>query len=401
MALAFGCGLALSVAGCAGPGSTPSPTTTTTTGSTTSSAPPATAPTSTSTLPPNAGFLAQSATFVSDGDAWVLGAVRCPTGWCTAIRHTLDRGRTWSSLPAPPAGLDAPTTGVSRLRFADPSDGFAFGPGLWVTHDGGASWHPEVLAPGAGVLDLAAADGQVYAVACAGGPPCTSPPVLYRASADGDRWEPVRGVELPAATYSSHLQLQGQAVYLMAQASGGAVTLLGSPDGSHFAVLSDPCPTPRSGYWSAVDLSAATASDLAVLCAGNAAAGSEAKQVFVSSDGGHSYRQVAAPPFLGDAEGIAAASPTTLVVSARSGASWLFRATGFDTGWTTAVTFDDGGMGVTDLGFTDATHGVVVHAPPGGLLQLVGTAPATAGLGTLYLTDDAGASWYPVAIAGA
>ncbi len=407
LALALGLVVAVPAAGCG----TPATVATRRGSSTGASTPPRsagrTSTTSTSlpgptatTAPPTTGFLAQSVTFVSDDDAWVLGAVACPAGWCTAVRHTLDRGRTWSSVSAPPAPIDTGSTGVSRLRFADPSDGFAFDPGLWVTHDGGTSWHQVVLAAGVGVLDLATADGEVFAAACPGAPSCVGPAVLYRSPSGSDRWQPLGDAVLPPRTHSVDLQVQGHAVYLLAE-GGGTATILGSPDGSHFAVLPDPCPTAGPGYWSTVDLSASTPTDLAVLCAGNAAAGSEQKQVFVSTDGGHTYRQVAVPPFLGDAGAIAAATPTTLVVSARSGASWLYRTTGAGTGWTAAITFDDGGMGVTDLGFTDATHGVVVHAPPGGLLQLVGTAPATAGLGTLYLTDDAGASWYPVTIPGA
>ncbi|MHB1582874.1 MAG: WD40/YVTN/BNR-like repeat-containing protein [Acidimicrobiales bacterium] len=399
MVLALGWGLSTAAAGCGGPGPrapqgapTTAPLGTTATSTTT------TTPAPTPTLPPGSSvFLAQSVTFVSDADAWVLGAVRCDVGWCTAVRHTQDRGRNWTSVPAPPTTIDTGSEGVSRLRFADPDDGYAFGPGLWVTHDGGSTWSQQSLAGGADVLDLAAADGEVYAVACPGAPSCVGPAVLYRSPSGNDRWRPLGDAVLPLRTYSVDLQVQGHAVSLLAKGVG-TVTILGSPDGSHFADLPDPCPTSGPDYWSPADLSASTPTDLAVLCAGNGAAGSEQKQVFVSSDGGHTYRQVALPPFLGDAEAIAAASPTTLVVSARSGASWLDRATGADTGWTTALTFDDGGMGVSDLGFTDATHGQLVHSPPGGLLQLAGTALPPAGLGTLYLTDDGGASWYPVAV---
>ena len=47
------------------------------------------------------GFRPMSVTFVSADQGWVLGSAPCSTGRCPVIAHTLDGGRTWSTIPAP------------------------------------------------------------------------------------------------------------------------------------------------------------------------------------------------------------------------------------------------------------------------------------------------------------
>ncbi|HEY2075501.1 MAG TPA: hypothetical protein VGH53_04115, partial [Streptosporangiaceae bacterium] len=49
-----------------------------------------------------------------------------------------------------------------RLRFANAVDGYAYGSQLWVTHNGGSSWHRVGQVPGY-ITDLEASAGKVYA----------------------------------------------------------------------------------------------------------------------------------------------------------------------------------------------------------------------------------------------
>ena len=125
---------------------TPTPTPT----SVPSVVPPSASPTI--TAPPTAvpgvalpaDFQPRSVTFASPTEGWVLGSTACAAGRCAVIAHTLDAGRSWSRINAPTTTVDADarlaTSGVSALRFADPLDGWAYGPDLWATHDGGTTW---------------------------------------------------------------------------------------------------------------------------------------------------------------------------------------------------------------------------------------------------------------------
>jgi photosystem II stability/assembly factor-like uncharacterized protein len=81
--------------------------------------------------------------------------------------------------------------------------------------------------------------------------------------------------------------------------------------------------------------------------------------------------------------GGAVASPTTWVIAATSGASFLYRTTDAGATWTTVFEDGSGGAPITDLGFTDATHGVAV----------LGTQPSV-----LLTTTDGGATWKKTAI---
>ncbi len=346
-------------------------------------------------------FLAQSMTFISNDDGWLLGAARCPTGWCTAVRKTTDRGRHWSAVPSPPAPISENSSpDITELRFANASDGFAFDPGLWVTHDAAAHWH-RVNLHGA-VLALATSAGMAYAVVAPCWPftsaKCSSPTRLYRSPVGADAWNEVPGVVLPDDQEDVVLDVRGSAVDLLV---GGTKYFVGATNGRHFAKLTDPCPSSRTGPGYVLDsLALPAAKTLAVLCGDGVAAGSEGKKVYVSTDDGRTFRQVATPPFEGDVGELAAGSPTTLVMTARSGASWVFRTSGADTKWTTSLTFGDGGLGLGDLSFTDSTHGAVIHALADFVLSFRYLGGHVPDLGTLFLTDNGGISWQPVVVDG-
>src|SRR6516162_2378937 len=105
-----------------------------------------------------------SASFVSGTTGWLLG-LATPGGSRIVLCRTADGGQHWSSVPAPSAPWPyrssvpgpAVSTGpdaVSQIVFADQRDGWAFGPGLWATHDGGTHWH-RVGTPGASVSKMA------------------------------------------------------------------------------------------------------------------------------------------------------------------------------------------------------------------------------------------------------
>jgi photosystem II stability/assembly factor-like uncharacterized protein len=121
-------------------------------------------------------FQPTSITFVSSRLGAAIGqgqaAGRCtgqPT--CTSLAGTDDYGKNWFGVSAPAAGSPDGASGVSQLRFLNENQGFAFGPALWVTEDGGASWAQVRLPSGVRVTDLETVDGQVLAVwgQCQGG----------------------------------------------------------------------------------------------------------------------------------------------------------------------------------------------------------------------------------------
>lgn|GEM_PF-5025004 len=117
----------------------------------------------------------------------------------------------------------------------------------------------------------------------------------------------------------------------------------------------------------------------------------------MSANGDKTYREVGEPPSEGDAGGeLVAPGDTTLLMTALSGASFVFRTTGTDRTWTTPLSSDDGGAGFYDLGFSDATDGAVIHAPAQIAETITANPPAH--LGTLYLTNDGGRSWYPLSV---
>ncbi len=344
-------------------------------------------------------FLAQSVSFPSTVSGWLLGVDRCGPHWCTALLRTADRGRRWSVVPPPPAAV-GPSGGtgratVSQLVAASPGDLFAYGPGLVTTHDGGGDWD-RVHLPGA-VVAVAAGESFAYAAVmpCYGAPgACVMPGHLYRTPVGRDAWRAVAGVTF-AAQSAPEIATSGTAVVVLA-ADASRPQLLGAPDGLHFAILHNPCPAPTpAGGFAPGAVALGSARSVAVLCVGGAGAGSVEKAAYVSTTFGRTFQRIADPPLGGDPGQLAAASPTTLVLAAASGATWLYRTTGPDSRWTTAREFGDGGVGFTDLSFSDPLHGAAVYGQATLAETLTSGAPAH--LASVFLTDNGGRTWFPIA----
>jgi photosystem II stability/assembly factor-like uncharacterized protein len=158
-------------------------------------------------------------------------------------------------------------------------------------------------------------------------------------------------------------------------------TLYRSSNGTSWHSEPQPCP---SG--SVATVAGATSLIDYVVCGGGLAAGSQEKSIYVSTNGGSSYRLMTDPPLSGDLETVAA-SPTTVAVAASSGATYVYSSFNGGLTWTTTASFGDGGLGFSDLGFTTPMQGVVIH----------GQAQYPESL-QLLMTRDGGRTWSVVPV---
>ena len=145
-------------------------------------------------------FEPTSATFIGTDTGWVIGQAgtpgRCATAYCTSVARTDDAGKTWSGVPAPLAGPADGAAGVSQIRFLNGADGWAFGPELFATHDGGRTWtrlgttglrvtEVETVADRAfGLFASCTGSGTAFAARC-------TSYTLYSSPAGADDWTPV------------------------------------------------------------------------------------------------------------------------------------------------------------------------------------------------------------------
>jgi photosystem II stability/assembly factor-like uncharacterized protein len=333
--------------------------------------------------PPPKGFEADSASFVSAQTGFVLGTRLCSELPCKALLHkTVNGGKTWTSVPAPPVSLVPPFTApplsdVSTVRFENASDGWLFNPGLWATTDGGGQWH-QVALPGE-VIALAASDGMVFAA---------TEPVngglgearLYQSQVGTTTWTRVAGVA-PADA----LTVSGHSVW-----AGVAPKMSTSTDsGKHSSKLSFSCP-PDAPDASAV--AAASPANVALACTnpGFPQPGSSHKDVFTSANGGRTFHLAGHPAEPGETGLIAMppGHPQVITLTAVSGASYLYRSVDSGKTWRMATYFD-GGLSFRDLAYASATTGYLIHFSGGPVIAY--------GKG-LMKTTDTGASWKTIPI---
>jgi hypothetical protein len=302
-------------------------------------------------VPP--GFAPQSFTAIGELSWWLLGSAPCSSPPCTSIVRTNDGGRTFAGIPAPR------TSKVSQLAFGDSADGYAYGPELWVTHDGGAHW--RTLSVGGSVDDLAITSGFVYAVAR----DAQGNGRLERSPVSADEWQ-----ALPAAgNVAGGLWVQASDVLVE---STDNHLLVSSNRGSSFTryrvppsvacsfqspappVIWEHCATGMmSGTWRSSDFG----------------------RTYAPASGGHGWPG----PELPNSAPFAAATATT----ALEGWQQLYRTTDGGASWQRVAA----PPGITQwqyLGFSDPTHGAGI-ALSGSHRQL-------------YYTTDGGASYHLVAI---
>jgi hypothetical protein len=318
------------------------------------------------------GFRVASVTFVSASDGWVLGTTRtCAHAPCTSVLRTTNGGRSWVGIPAPKYKLarSGMSVGLERLRFADALDGFAYGSQLWVTHNGGSSWHRDRQLPGY-TTDLETSAGIVYAATTV---TKSGKQAIYASPVHSDSWKRVAG--LPEASGNGGLgdiTLHSTAGWIIL-----GNRLYATQNDYNWTKERFRC---RSGYGIA-SVGAYSAKQITLLCVGGAALGSTAKVVYASSDGGADFTRVGTAPHSGDGGLLAEPTPRHVFVASASAASFIYVSTDGGRHWRTAKTLDDGGLGWNDFGFTTPSQGVAVEG--------------TSALGSthLWLTRNAGRSW--------
>jgi photosystem II stability/assembly factor-like uncharacterized protein len=356
-------------------------------------------------VPPN--FQPTSVTFIGQEGA-VIGQAgtpgHCATIYCTSLAGTSDYGRTWYGVNAPLAGAPDGGQGVSQVRFLGLSDGWAFGPQLWATHDGGANWAREKT-HGLRVTDLETAGNRAFALfaTCTGrgvayGAHCTSFS-LYSSQAGTDQWQPVPepagALRPPAAGAAAAASLAltggpaGGQGYLLAPSG----ELLSGPlTGAAWTVANPgvPCQpgAPGPGGQPSGALLAADSSRLVLVCtsATSTAGDAQAKLVYASSDGGAHWTRAGTGPPGGIAASVALQAQDNLVVLATD--AGLYRSDDGGRTWqqvrASPAGAAAGAHGFGYVGMTSLVNGVALPADPS--------------LHEVFITTDGGISWQAHAV---
>lgn len=246
-----------------------------------------------------------SASFTSASAGWLLAAPPCaravPGCATLLLRRTADGGRTWLAVPAPPAPdalrPGAGAAAVSQILFTSSRDGWAWGPALWQTRDGSATWRRVSSPGGQPVQSLAAGGGRMLAATgrCGPGPGQCSFRVYSAAGGTGG-WRPVPGAAATRVS-SASLAVSGPVGYVFATAPDlGRPLLLAGPVNGQAPWR--PLRTPCRSAWS-MALAAAPGGWLFLGCGSEPGAGNQLKTAYVSADGGRSWHRAASPPASG------------------------------------------------------------------------------------------------------
>jgi hypothetical protein len=348
-------------------------------------------------------FHPTSVTFVGFGET-LVGAVigqgsnggphPCATRYCTSLAATTTYGGSWYGVSAPLTGPPHGAAGVSQLRFANTSDGWAYGPALFATRDGGAHWIAEKTF-GMRVVALEAAQGHAFAIfaRCIGttadfASDCTS--FSLYTSADGTTtWAPAAVATAfqtmsTAEPSSASLTIAGNTGYVLGPSgqllrgnlTTGTWTHVGSaqcqPGGAQASGL------PLNAHLATLGLLGAAQPTLVLACDAKSSA------IIYTSPTGRVWTKAGVASIAGQATSIASDASGRLVLgttagiyySANQGATWQ------------AARFTAGAPpgGFSYVGMTNTKQAVAI--------------PADASLGEVFVSASGGLTWQPSAIRG-
>ena len=306
---------------------------------------------------------------ISESQYWVIGYDGTTCAPCNAVLlHTVDGGATFHQIAAPPVLLNG---GVfAGVRFADASDGYAFGSTLWSTHDGGGHW--KQIAVGGNVPELEpGAGGFVYAVvqACRADLGCGNDYKVERSSTSGDTWSTL-SVPGQAPGEFEWISVHGKSLWVMQFGSGRL--WISRNAGASFSQGTFPCDASLTG-----SLSPVSDSVIWAFCATGTKGGP-----VVSTDGGRTWSpQRDCCPNGGEVAGVSASrafvSDASVALSETRDGGATFHPI---LNWQQMSRY-------WGVGFTDASVGyAVLGSPTSSELQL-------------WRTTDGGAHWKQVSFA--
>jgi photosystem II stability/assembly factor-like uncharacterized protein len=233
----------------------------------------------------------------SDAEHGLLLLQGCSASVCTSlVEATTDGGKTWkarSAFLAYPTTASTHVQGADAVVFGPARDGWAYGPGLFVTHDGGSHFRRvKVSAP---VLAVAAAGGQVWVLEQRCSRNACGQTVLLTGPATGDALRTVSG---PPGFPLRPGYVQGQQFPLAIVGAkrhllvlGGAFGLDVTRDGGRTWRQSRyPC---QGAYvnsaWTPGVVDLDPSGSLWLMCAGQPEGGYQPKQLWRSFDGGENW----------------------------------------------------------------------------------------------------------------
>jgi hypothetical protein len=341
--------------------------------------------------PVPSNFQPTSITFVSQDHGWAIGQAgqsgQCananPT-ICTSIVRTTDGGQTWKGIPAPS------TNQVTGIRFLNDTNGWAYGPDLWSTHDGGSGW-TQVSTGGKQVIDLETAGSSAFALfaTCASdsvgtSADCTSY-TLETTTAGTDNWSDVgpATTDLPdAAGAAPTILLSGATGWLLA-ADG---TIYSGPLTSAWTKLgSTPCPasstsaSPADGVLLSWDVYSNQFIAACTTRPQSAASGTSAQTtVYTSATSSLNWQSLDGSTPEGNPTALATAPSAPAIVATSQGISVLDASSGQ---WNQTIALSGG---FSYVGMTTDLQGVAI--------------PADTSLHEVYITRNGGQSWqaYPI-----